>query len=77
MQQLPKLNASETAMLWEAVGGQPLGGALAEMGSRGWTYTAAINGNTSGAMMKRGNRRAGLYARNGKVGMIVLSETAK
>ena len=70
-------HASETAVLWQAVGGIPLGRALEEMSSRGWTYTAAIHGTVAGAMMVRGNRRATLYtSRNRRnVGMIYVFES--
>ena len=74
MQPLPNRKASETADLWQAVGGQPLGGAMAEMGTRGWTYVAAIPGELPGVLMKRGVKRASVYAPRGNVGMISLIE---
>jgi hypothetical protein len=77
MNHAPNSGACETAVLWQAVGGKPLGSAMAEMSLRGWSYVAALHGNVSGALMIRGDRGASLYTRRGgkSVGMIHLFDS--
>lgn len=79
MNQIASTGACETAVLWQAVGERPLGNAMAEMASRGWSYVAAIHGPVSGALMVRGSKRASLYTRRGgrNVGMIYLSDSSR
>lgn len=72
MRRMPSApRASNTGMLWNAIGSQPLDQALAKMKADGWVEDSTASQSTCTTMiMKRNGVSATLYVSGGTVGMI-------